>query len=141
MAQNDMTSEINTDLNNTTLGDNIMSKPVLGVIVGNRGFFPDHLCEKGYQTILKVLEEEGIGAQDPRDPHQRARGEDEGAGLRVCPGSVGQGSPAAAVGSPRSRFSGSDSSSPTNDLGFCCGQLGFMFGSERIIKLLPVLAA
>ncbi len=39
-----------------------MSKPVLGVIVGNRGFFPDHLCETGRQTILKVLEEEGIGA-------------------------------------------------------------------------------
>lgn len=39
-----------------------MSKPTLGVIVGNRGFFPNHLCEKGYQTILKVLEEEGVGA-------------------------------------------------------------------------------
>jgi L-fucose isomerase-like protein len=37
-----------------------MSKPVLGVIVGNRGFFPDHLCETGRETILKVLEEEGI---------------------------------------------------------------------------------
>ncbi len=37
-----------------------MNKPVLGVIVGNRGFFPDHLCETGRQTILKVLEEEGI---------------------------------------------------------------------------------
>jgi L-fucose isomerase-like protein len=36
-------------------------KPVtLGVIVGNRGFFPDHLCKTGRQTILKVLEEEGI---------------------------------------------------------------------------------
>jgi L-fucose isomerase-like protein len=35
-----------------------VSKPVLGVIVGNRGFFPDHLCEAGRATILKVLEEE-----------------------------------------------------------------------------------
>lgn len=36
-------------------------KPVtLGVIVGNRGFFPDHLCVTGRKTILKVLEEEGI---------------------------------------------------------------------------------
>ncbi len=36
-------------------------KPVtLGVIVGNRGFFPDHLCVTGRATILKVLEEEGI---------------------------------------------------------------------------------
>ncbi len=38
-----------------------LSKPTtLGVIVGNRGFFPDHLCEKGRKIILKVLEEEGI---------------------------------------------------------------------------------
>ncbi|MGC8878315.1 MAG: L-fucose/L-arabinose isomerase family protein [Anaerolineae bacterium] len=39
-----------------------MNKPVLGVIVGNRGFFPDHLCESGRRTILKVFEEEGIEA-------------------------------------------------------------------------------
>ena len=32
----------------------------LGVIVGNRGFFPKHLCDSGRQTILKVLEEECI---------------------------------------------------------------------------------
>jgi len=32
----------------------------LGLIVGNRGFFPSHLCEAGRETILKVLEEEGI---------------------------------------------------------------------------------
>jgi L-fucose isomerase-like protein len=36
-------------------------KPVtLGVIIGNRGFFPAHLCESGRKTILKVLGEEGI---------------------------------------------------------------------------------
>jgi L-fucose isomerase-like protein len=34
----------------------------LGVIVGNRGFFPSHLCEEGRAIILKVLEEEGIQA-------------------------------------------------------------------------------
>ncbi len=39
-----------------------MTKPTLGLIVGNRGFFPDHLCETGRQTILQVLEEEGISA-------------------------------------------------------------------------------
>lgn len=39
-----------------------MNQPVLGVIVGNRGFFPDHLCESGRQAILKVLDEEGITA-------------------------------------------------------------------------------
>ncbi len=39
-----------------------MNKPTLGVIVGNRGFFPDHLCDSGRKTILKVLAEEGIEA-------------------------------------------------------------------------------
>ena len=34
----------------------------LGVIVGNRGFFPDHLCESGRKTILDVLERAGIRA-------------------------------------------------------------------------------
>ena len=32
----------------------------LGLIVGNRGFFPSHLCETGRSTMLKVLEAEGI---------------------------------------------------------------------------------
>lgn len=36
-------------------------KPVtLGVIVGNRGFFPGHLCKTGRKTILNVLADEGI---------------------------------------------------------------------------------
>jgi L-fucose isomerase-like protein len=39
-----------------------MSKTTFGVIVGNRGFFPDHLCEEGRAEILRVLEEEGIEA-------------------------------------------------------------------------------
>lgn len=39
-----------------------MSQPVLGVIVGNRGFFPNHLCETGRTTILNLLEAEGIKA-------------------------------------------------------------------------------
>ena len=32
----------------------------LGLVVGNRGFFPSHLCEDGRATMIKVLEEEGI---------------------------------------------------------------------------------
>jgi L-fucose isomerase-like protein len=32
----------------------------LGVIVGNRGFFPDHLCELGRKEILKTLEKLNI---------------------------------------------------------------------------------
>ena len=39
-----------------------MGATTMGVIVGNRGFFPDHLCRTGRATILKVLEEEGIKA-------------------------------------------------------------------------------
>jgi L-fucose isomerase-like protein len=37
----------------------------LGVIVGNRNFFPDHLCETGRKTVLDVLEREGIQAVIP----------------------------------------------------------------------------
>lgn len=39
-----------------------MEKMVMGVLVGNRGFFPDHLCKTGRETILKVLEDEGVKA-------------------------------------------------------------------------------
>lgn len=38
----------------------MLNQTTLGVIVGNRGFFPDHLCETGRKTILKVLAEEGL---------------------------------------------------------------------------------
>lgn len=34
----------------------------LGVIIGNRGFFPDHLCGEGRIRILKALEKQGIKA-------------------------------------------------------------------------------
>jgi L-fucose isomerase-like protein len=38
-------------------------KPVtLGIIVGNRGFFPDHLCNEGRTAILQALAAEGIQA-------------------------------------------------------------------------------
>src|SRR5688572_13641559 len=41
-------------------------RPVtLGVIVGNRGFFPDHLALSGREEILKVLEKHGIRAVIP----------------------------------------------------------------------------
>ncbi len=36
--------------------------PTLGVIVGNRGFFPGHLCEAGRRSVLEVLESNGIEA-------------------------------------------------------------------------------
>lgn len=34
----------------------------LGVLVGNRGFFPGHLCEAGRRDVLAVLEKNGIKA-------------------------------------------------------------------------------
>ena len=36
--------------------------PTLGIIIGNRGFFPAHLCQAGRREILKALEAEGIKA-------------------------------------------------------------------------------
>ena len=40
-----------------------LNKPVtLGVIVGNRGFFPGHLSETGRKTILGLLKAEEINA-------------------------------------------------------------------------------
>ncbi|HLC02398.1 MAG TPA: L-fucose/L-arabinose isomerase family protein [Anaerolineales bacterium] len=32
----------------------------LGVIIGNRGFFPDHLCDTGRKAVLAVLAEAGL---------------------------------------------------------------------------------
>ena len=37
-----------------------MKRVTLGVIIGNRGFFPTHLCEAGRKVILKVLEDQGF---------------------------------------------------------------------------------
>jgi len=37
-----------------------MKKITLGVLVGNRGFFPDHLCEAGRRQILAALEKAGL---------------------------------------------------------------------------------
>lgn len=51
---------------------NVNTKPLtLGMIVGNRGFFPSHLCDTGRKTMLKVLEEEGINviALTPEESH------------------------------------------------------------------------
>jgi L-fucose isomerase-like protein len=42
--------------------ENKMKKTTIGVIVGNRDFFPDHLCEAGREEVLRVLAEEGIEA-------------------------------------------------------------------------------
>jgi len=46
----------------------VKSETTLGLVVGNRGFFPDHLCEQGRQEILDVLADEGFDviALDPQ---------------------------------------------------------------------------
>jgi L-fucose isomerase-like protein len=41
---------------------NIYMKTTLGVIVGNRGFFPDRLCDSGRKDILQILGKLSIGA-------------------------------------------------------------------------------
>ena len=37
------------------------TKQTFGVIVGNRGFFPDHLAKSGHGEIVRVLEAAGYG--------------------------------------------------------------------------------
>jgi L-fucose isomerase-like protein len=46
-----------------------MESVTLGVIIGNRSFFPSHLCETGRATVFEVLEDEGINiiALSPED--------------------------------------------------------------------------
>ena len=39
-----------------------MNKTTLGVISGNRGFFPDILARDGREEVLRLLEQEGYGA-------------------------------------------------------------------------------
>jgi L-fucose isomerase-like protein len=47
----------------TTLEEEIaMKQPTFGVIVGNRGFFPDALVKDGREDLLSLLKEEGYGA-------------------------------------------------------------------------------
>src|SRR5436305_12853731 len=40
-------------------------KMTMGVIVGNRGFFPDHLAKTGREEILRALESAGIDVVAP----------------------------------------------------------------------------
>ena len=46
-----------------------MNKTTLGVLVGNRGFFPDALCREGREAVLAALKRAGIAAValSPRD--------------------------------------------------------------------------
>jgi L-fucose isomerase-like protein len=56
----------------------------LGVIVGNRGFFPSHLCSTGRKEVLEVLAQEGFEAV-ALDPESTAHGAVETlADARAC---------------------------------------------------------
>jgi len=46
-----------------------LEKTTLGLLVGNRGFFPDHLCREGREVMLRVLDREGLDvvALSPED--------------------------------------------------------------------------
>ncbi|HOX40027.1 MAG TPA: L-fucose/L-arabinose isomerase family protein [Candidatus Brocadiia bacterium] len=48
-----------------------MARTTLGVIVGNRGFFPDHLVEKGHGIIRNILKKAGLDCVilGPKDTH------------------------------------------------------------------------
>jgi L-fucose isomerase-like protein len=51
-----------------TPASRLNARPVtLAVIVGNRGFFPDHLALSGRKTVLDVLEKAGIRAIIPEE--------------------------------------------------------------------------
>lgn len=53
----------NSELEQLNFGIRSMNTSItLGIIVGNRGFFPAHLCDSGRKQILATLEKLGIGA-------------------------------------------------------------------------------
>ena len=50
-------------------------KTTLGLVVGNRGFFPDHLVESGRKQVLEVLEKaEDIEAREQGMREDLAKG-------------------------------------------------------------------
>src|SRR5439155_23894630 len=59
-------------------------KMTMGVIVGNRGFFPDHLAKSGREEIIRALESAGMEAV-VLSPEQRKYGAGEaGQDTRRC---------------------------------------------------------
>src|SRR5450755_4817818 len=52
----------------------LKKKMTMGLIVGNRGFFPDHLAKEGREDMLRVLKAKGIDvvAPTPQETHYGA---------------------------------------------------------------------
>jgi len=68
-----------------TPASKLNARPVtLGVIVGNRGFFPDHLALSGRHTILEVLEKAGIQAVIPAEEATNVGSVESLAEARLC---------------------------------------------------------
>ena len=64
------------------------NRTTLGLVVGNRGFFPDHLCESGREEILRVLAEEGIESSavlELNSIHAIKKCVMEGVGISIMP--------------------------------------------------------
>lgn len=61
-----------------------MKPPTLGMIVGNRHYFPTHVGEAGRQAMLDVLAEEGIKVVAPTPDETRAGGVENLRDARRC---------------------------------------------------------
>jgi L-fucose isomerase-like protein len=62
-----------------------MDKPVtLGVVVGNRGFFPDHLARSGREEMIKVLESAGVRVIAPTPEDTKYGAVETRAESRAC---------------------------------------------------------
>ncbi len=60
-------------------------KPItLGLIVGNRGFFPDHLAKSGREEMIRVLEAAGIRVVAPTPEETKFGAVETRAESRVC---------------------------------------------------------
>ena len=60
------------------------ARMTLGVIIGNRGFFPDHLAESGRREILAALERAGVDAVLPAQNETKSGAIETRAEARLC---------------------------------------------------------
>jgi L-fucose isomerase-like protein len=62
----------------------VFPRMTLGVIIGNRGFFPDHLAESGRREILAALERAGVDAVLPAANETKSGAIETRAEARLC---------------------------------------------------------
>jgi L-fucose isomerase-like protein len=60
------------------------NRMTLGVIIGNRGFFPDHLAESGRREILEALERASVDAVLPGERETKSGAIETRAEARLC---------------------------------------------------------